>query len=522
MSEVNEDNDYYVVKLTINYETIRRICVQRLKKDKESKSLKENIKINKLKKFSIDYVPKETKKEAAGDTDTTVKMEADKTTTTIFDERQESKLKKIYQDYDVTLTYFDEDGDEIAMSSDIELFEALDNLKRTNRQSEIGAHILYVNAIVSGEGIEETRGGIKAAYMKRCASQRARTRFGIDKLKNSRLPARAQRIFNNFAKLADPSFHQKSPKTGKNCKEEEGTKSSQDRNKNHKEKFDSEFVHNRHVCDGCSASPIVGIRFRATNVPNFDFCQTCKKNYDVSGMTGLTFQKAQHNPHRNIEASCQGMCLFREDKQLADAIKMSFISLAEEDVKRKPEKEKDEKEGKKISEGKSDNEVDVTGAENKTNETFQDAVMDVTECETLKEVLQPEEKEPVKTQHATEQEAKEKRLDSIHYQEKGTLAEISSGKLRRVASEDDWSVVSEDTKDSISILQAANVVPPPLDGVVLNHWDEQLLHLRELGFTDEAECAEVLEILYAANVGSNNNEPVTVEHAVDYIMTKLR
>lgn len=46
-------------------------------------------------------------------------------------------------------------------------------------------------------------------------------------------------------------------------------------------KFDKElFVHARHTCDGCSKSPIIGTRYHATKIPDFDLCATCYEKYE--------------------------------------------------------------------------------------------------------------------------------------------------------------------------------------------------------------------------------------------------
>jgi len=39
-------------------------------------------------------------------------------------------------------------------------------------------------------------------------------------------------------------------------------------------------VHARYICDGCSVAPIVGIRYKCSECPNFDFCETCEANLD--------------------------------------------------------------------------------------------------------------------------------------------------------------------------------------------------------------------------------------------------
>ena len=39
------------------------------------------------------------------------------------------------------------------------------------------------------------------------------------------------------------------------------------------------YIHSFHTCDGCLASPIVGIRYHAVNCHNFDYCNECYQAY---------------------------------------------------------------------------------------------------------------------------------------------------------------------------------------------------------------------------------------------------
>jgi len=39
------------------------------------------------------------------------------------------------------------------------------------------------------------------------------------------------------------------------------------------------FIHGRHTCDGCLASPIIGIRYHALNLPDHDLCEMCIQKY---------------------------------------------------------------------------------------------------------------------------------------------------------------------------------------------------------------------------------------------------
>eukprot|EP00571_Detonula_confervacea_P013118 CAMPEP_0172310186 /NCGR_PEP_ID=MMETSP1058-20130122/11337_1 /TAXON_ID=83371 /ORGANISM="Detonula confervacea, Strain CCMP 353" /LENGTH=728 /DNA_ID=CAMNT_0013022955 /DNA_START=162 /DNA_END=2348 /DNA_ORIENTATION=- len=46
-------------------------------------------------------------------------------------------------------------------------------------------------------------------------------------------------------------------------------------------KFEKDFfVHARHTCDGCSRTPIIGSRYHATKIPDFDLCETCFGKYE--------------------------------------------------------------------------------------------------------------------------------------------------------------------------------------------------------------------------------------------------
>lgn len=39
------------------------------------------------------------------------------------------------------------------------------------------------------------------------------------------------------------------------------------------------FIHGRHTCDRCLCTPIVGERYHATNLPDYDLCAKCKDGY---------------------------------------------------------------------------------------------------------------------------------------------------------------------------------------------------------------------------------------------------
>eukprot|EP00339_Tiarina_fusa_P009040 CAMPEP_0117008176 /NCGR_PEP_ID=MMETSP0472-20121206/7785_1 /TAXON_ID=693140 ORGANISM="Tiarina fusus, Strain LIS" /NCGR_SAMPLE_ID=MMETSP0472 /ASSEMBLY_ACC=CAM_ASM_000603 /LENGTH=819 /DNA_ID=CAMNT_0004710141 /DNA_START=113 /DNA_END=2572 /DNA_ORIENTATION=+ len=39
------------------------------------------------------------------------------------------------------------------------------------------------------------------------------------------------------------------------------------------------FIHGRHTCDSCLTTPIIGRRYNAQNLPDYDLCENCHKNY---------------------------------------------------------------------------------------------------------------------------------------------------------------------------------------------------------------------------------------------------
>jgi hypothetical protein len=60
------------------------------------------------------------------------------------------------------------------------------------------------------------------------------------------------------------------------------------------------FVHERHTCDGCLTTPIVGKRYHSANIQDYDLCQTCFDNY--RGST-IKYEEVQI-PARKNAPSC--------------------------------------------------------------------------------------------------------------------------------------------------------------------------------------------------------------------------
>lgn len=75
--------------------------------------------------------------------------------------------------------------------------------------------------------------------------------------------------------------------------------------------------------------------------------------------------------------------------------------------------------------------------------------------------------------------------------------------------EDEWSVVEDDDKASVS-----SVLSP----VVLAKWDTELKQMHELGFLDDRKNVDALEHLEASHLCVDSTEKVTVNAAVEYLL----
>mmetsp|Transcript_3254 Transcript_3254/g.4445 ORF Transcript_3254/g.4445 Transcript_3254/m.4445 type:complete len:769 (-) Transcript_3254:916-3222(-) len=74
------------------------------------------------------------------------------------------------------------------------------------------------------------------------------------------------------------------------------------------EKFDSNFIHARHTCDGCGTSPIVGFRYHATNVPDFDLCSSCMMVHNEHNGSGITFERKQLSSDQHFKLKKKYLC----------------------------------------------------------------------------------------------------------------------------------------------------------------------------------------------------------------------
>eukprot|EP00559_Dactyliosolen_fragilissimus_P000459 CAMPEP_0184859996 /NCGR_PEP_ID=MMETSP0580-20130426/4954_1 /TAXON_ID=1118495 /ORGANISM="Dactyliosolen fragilissimus" /LENGTH=655 /DNA_ID=CAMNT_0027356923 /DNA_START=37 /DNA_END=2004 /DNA_ORIENTATION=+ len=191
-------------------------------------------------------------------------------------------------DCNVTITYFDEDGDLITISSDEELCDAF--------QQFVGESppVLRAEAIV--KQVDEHEG----VDMNRKVS------------KNSKSQSKYNGKLTNGAKTCKEESVLK-PVTEELVQGQEAEKVSKKQNEEEKnvtevipkkrevpEGFLADFIHGRHTCDGCLVTPIVGIRYHAKNLPDYDLCENCVDKYKGKD---IIFKPMQQE--RDLQMQCR-------------------------------------------------------------------------------------------------------------------------------------------------------------------------------------------------------------------------
>lgn len=152
-------------------------------------------------------------------------------------------------------TYIDEDGDKITMTSNAELEDAF-------RQ------VLKKFPIHKPFRISVTIPQDKSKKIFVAATGKAR---GVPKCPPFRLASRLGPPMNSGKPVFMHASKPSPPMDGK----------SRTTLRVAPQKFEKDFfVHARHTCDGCSKSPIIGTRYHATKIPDFDLCGTCFKKYE--------------------------------------------------------------------------------------------------------------------------------------------------------------------------------------------------------------------------------------------------
>lgn len=201
-------------------------------------------------------------------------------------------------DYDINLTYYDIDNDCVTIGSTEELIDAIEQFSTSQKS----AMCLRINTTVNKKKIQS---------FNHTTSQIGDTITKHSYAKTEPKPVvrkqRSPSIVESFASIltnvvdnlqtqtSDPSASvdkNESHITLQNKGSEIGLICSRDQSlttrAKHGDGLDLKkentveilFIHGRHTCDGCLYSPIIGPRYHATNMPDYDLCSKCWKKYD--------------------------------------------------------------------------------------------------------------------------------------------------------------------------------------------------------------------------------------------------
>ena len=211
---------------------------------------------------------------------------------------------KHYEDkYQTRITYLDEENEEVTVSSDLELLEAVtalhglpkndekewiledvpDSIEETSDKSlssDKKKYFLRMTAVVElKSGIREPNKGSKSFPSFEPLMTKMRE-FSSRFEQSGKLPAGIVAIDSIFSLVADviDSFqNQDSFSKNKDSSSEEKVipPLQTARGENYHESFDPNFIHGRHTCDGCKVDPIVGYRYHSHAKPNYDLCHSC-------------------------------------------------------------------------------------------------------------------------------------------------------------------------------------------------------------------------------------------------------
>jgi hypothetical protein len=168
------------------------------------------------------------------------------------------------------VTYVDGDGDRITISSDEEL---TDSFRQTLKSSSpFRLSVLFQIGDSDAKNVPAMVTGKNPQKLMRIERQIARKSGQLEALK----------VKAKLASSNGPNANGKKPMGWMNA-----------------QKFDSTFfIHARHTCDGCSKTPIIGTRYHAQKIPDFDLCATCFSKYEGKD---LDFKPEALDRDRNMQ-----------------------------------------------------------------------------------------------------------------------------------------------------------------------------------------------------------------------------
>ncbi|KAL3816193.1 hypothetical protein ACHAXA_007311 [Cyclostephanos tholiformis] len=350
-------------------------------------------------------------------------------------------------------------------------------------------------------------------------------------------------------------------------------------------KSTNSFIHARHTCDGCQKTPIIGARYHATKIPDFDLCATCFEKYEgddldfkietqerdrcmqqrwlnkglchasspnvIAGIWDSTngdladFLKKVQESGASIESAtvfharptCNAVPEIKSPEKLptkadADSLKEVEKPLTNETVASLPSiSRSSESPTSRGEESFSPDADDIGSIAKAIGHTLGDCVAAI-EAAMIEEFENSEDDfnaaAPINLPSVN---------DSAHLLTKdfGCAKDdeiLEQGKHKKkfnpcvegVNDEDEdeeWSVVNDDDDKAKPDSKRNQPASSALSPVVIAKWDTELRQLHEMGFFDDCSNIDSLEHLEAAHIGVDSTEKVSVNAAVEHILGRL-
>jgi len=211
------------------------------------------------------------------------------------------KIPLIVDDYDVVLTYYDVDNDCVTIASTEELLDAIEQFKenlvlrvttdvkrkreipvpphsnpeQTSSRAELGEDLKQNPQMQKVVDSFMTTVGSAVAVFQEHVHKGAISALPVNEPVNSKSNLSSEDTVNTSVapqNTPDPEEKETEEVKEKDAEEKETEEV--------KEKAFRPFIHGRHTCDRCLCTPIIGLRYHAVNLPDYDLCEQCHDGYD--------------------------------------------------------------------------------------------------------------------------------------------------------------------------------------------------------------------------------------------------
>lgn len=337
---------------------------------------------------------------------------------------------------------------------------------------------------------------------------------------------------------------------------------------------DVAFIHARHTCDGCSKTPIVGDRYQAKNIDDFDLCGACMEKYEGDKADfEIQFSdrdRCMQNRWRMMKSRCSpdsfnniactwnsrvngDLATFLKDiqektgaviesatvyKEGGDAAAASNIEKSEvaptadkttqaeatKEAEEFGEKEKPSSPAPSRDSFLDDADGSIAEQIGRTLDVcvaaIEDVMDEVEKVNTDVSSMKSPDLSPAAADAVSVASSMVSSMNDISKKMDGSsqTEDVSEKKDKVMVpqvedasdGEEEWSVVNGDDGD--------DEPAPTLSPVVLAKWDKELLGLHQLGFLDDVKNVDTLEHLEAAALGCDSTDEITVTQAVEHLL----